>query len=103
MTIMKAVVLDGSVINIGEWDLEPEDGVTNPLPEGAETGEFDISITSDGRYVLASNYAELRKAEYPSIGDQLDALYKAGVLPEYMAEQIKAVKDKYPKTCQYYQ
>ena len=39
-----------------------------------------------------------RMLEYPSIGDQLDALYHAGVFPEDMAEQIKQVKDKYPKS-----
>lgn len=38
-----------------------------------------------------------RKKEYPSIGDQLDALFKAGVFPEEMAAQIQAIKDKYPK------
>jgi hypothetical protein len=38
-----------------------------------------------------------RKSEYPSIGDQLDALFHAGVFPPEMAEQIQAVKDKYPK------
>lgn len=43
-------------------------------------------------------YKEKRQFEYPDIGDQLDALYHAGVFPEDMANQIKAVKDKYPKT-----
>lgn len=43
-------------------------------------------------------YEDLRRIEYPSIGDQLDALFKAGVFPEEMAAQIQAVKDKYPKT-----
>jgi len=38
-----------------------------------------------------------RVLEYPSIGDQLDALFHAGVFPEEMAEKIQAVKDKYPK------
>ena len=42
-------------------------------------------------------YIEKRTAEYPSIGDQLDALFHAGVFPEEMAAQIQAVKDKYPK------
>ena len=32
------------------------------------------------------------------IGDQLDALYKAGAFPDDMAAKIKAVKDKYPKS-----
>jgi hypothetical protein len=38
-----------------------------------------------------------RSQEYPSIGDQLDALFKAGLFPPEMAAQIQAVKDKYPK------
>lgn len=38
-----------------------------------------------------------RAISYPSIGDQLDALFHAGVFPEDMATKIQAVKDKYPK------
>ena len=38
-----------------------------------------------------------RRANYPSIGDQLDALFKAGAFPDNMAAKIQAVKDKYPK------
>lgn len=45
----------------------------------------------------AAAYASKRAAEYPSIGDQLDALFKAGVFPADMAAIIQAVKDKYPK------
>ena len=42
-------------------------------------------------------YARKRAPEYPSIGDQLDALFKAGAFPADMAAKIQAVKDKYPK------
>lgn len=42
-------------------------------------------------------YARLRAPEYPPIGDQLDALFHAGVFPPEMAAKIQAVKDKYPK------
>jgi hypothetical protein len=45
----------------------------------------------------AKQYQRDRVSEYPAIGDQLDALYHAGVFPEDMAEIIQAVKDKYPK------
>ena len=45
----------------------------------------------------ASQYRLQRLNEYPSIGDQLDALFKAGAFPEEMAAQIQAVKEKYPK------
>ena len=45
----------------------------------------------------AQEYARSRVQEYPPIGDQLDALFKAGVFPADMAAAIQAVKDKYPK------
>lgn len=59
-----------------------------------------IKETYENLIVLFNNkeYSRLRKNEYPSIGDQLDALYHAGVFPEDMANKIKAIKNKYPKT-----
>jgi hypothetical protein len=42
-------------------------------------------------------YRAQRVEEYPPIGDQLDALFHAGVFPDSMAAIIQAVKDKYPK------
>ena len=42
-------------------------------------------------------YPEKRRRDYPDMGDQLDALYHAGVFPEDMAAKIKSVKDKFPK------
>jgi len=45
----------------------------------------------------ALTYAEKRRGEYPTIGDQLDALYHAGVFPAEMAALLRAVKDKYLK------
>lgn len=100
---MIAVIHNGKVINIGPWDfqvLTSEDGievVNNPLPEGAEEGDFDIVQNANGQFVLNTDYRKLREAEYPSIGDQLDALFKAGVFPEDMAALIAEVKNKYPK------
>ena len=44
-----------------------------------------------------TQYQRQRAPEYPQIGDQLDALFHAGVFPPEMAEQIQAIKDKYPK------
>jgi len=44
-----------------------------------------------------TKYQRDRAAEYPPIGDQLDALFKAGVFPADMAAVLQAVKDKYPK------
>jgi hypothetical protein len=45
----------------------------------------------------AKEYSRKRAPEYPPIGDQLDALFKAGAFPADMAAKIQAVKDKYPK------
>ena len=42
-------------------------------------------------------YKSQRAAEYPSIGDQLDALFHAGMLPRELTIQIQAIKAKYPK------
>ena len=47
---------------------------------------------------IALDYRAQRAAEYPSIGDQLDALFHAGLMPLEMAIKIQAVKTKYPKT-----
>jgi hypothetical protein len=43
------------------------------------------------------SYQRNRAKEYPSIGDQLDALFHAGVFPEEMAAKIQEVKNKFPK------
>lgn len=94
---MIAVVLDGVVINIGPWLHTLEDGSDNPLPEFAVEGEFDVVQNANGTYVLATDYEDLRRPEYPPIQDQLDALYHAGLFPEPMNSILKAVKDKYPK------
>ena len=44
-----------------------------------------------------NEYQRNRASEYPSIQEQLDALYHAGVFPIAMAERIRAVKAKYPR------
>ena len=41
------------------------------------------------------SYKSQRKAEYPSIEDQLDTIYHSGVAG--WKTKIKAIKDKYPK------
>jgi len=48
-------------------------------------------------YVDAHAYIAKRVAEYPSIGDQLDALWKGGDAAAEMLAKVQAVKAKYPK------
>jgi hypothetical protein len=45
----------------------------------------------------AKEYQRKRASEYPSIGDQLDALWKGGAEAEAMLAKVQAVKNKYPK------
>jgi hypothetical protein len=97
MKTIATVDSSGVIHNIGKWELTTENGVDHPFPEDCVEGEFDIELTADGRYVLATDYKKLRAAEYPSIGDQLDALFKVGLFPAGMAEQIALIKAKYPK------
>jgi hypothetical protein len=48
-------------------------------------------------YMDAHAYIEKRVAEYPPIGDQLDALWKGGDAAAEMLAKVQAVKTKYPK------
>jgi hypothetical protein len=59
--------------------------------------EIDAEIARLQAQATAAAYKAKRAKEYPAIGDQLDALFHAGVFPTEMAALIQAVKDKYPK------
>ena len=65
------------------------------LPEGC------VQITEDEAEALRPKYVptykDLRAKEYPSIGDQLDALWKGGDAATEMLAKVQAVKNKYPK------
>jgi len=63
----------------------------------ADGNEVSYDAAAAQALVDANAYKEQRAAEYPAIGDQLDALFHAGVFPADMAAAIQAVKDKYPK------
>ena len=47
--------------------------------------------------VVPPTYQELRRAAYPPIGDQLDAIWKGADAQADMLKQVMAVKNKYPK------
>ena len=66
---------------------------------GYDANDNVVEYDMDAAQALMDSkaYVEQRASEYPTIGDQLDALYHAGVFPDDMAAQIQAVKDKYPK------
>lgn len=43
------------------------------------------------------DYKERRRNEFPSIEEQLDSLYHAGIFPDDMSSRIREIKEKYPK------
>ena len=68
------------------------DGQTPPTEKAVTDKLAELEADYD-----AKEYQRKRQPEYPEIGDQLDALYHAGVFPAEMTATLKAVKDKYPK------
>ena len=64
----------------------------------ANGNSVTIDMDAVNAWVDPDAYKFSRVSEYPAIGDQLDALYHAGVFPDDIAAQIQAVKERYPKT-----
>jgi len=64
--------------------------------ENANLSMLEINTRLD-KQRATEGYKTLRASSYPPIGDQLDALFHAGVFPQKMADKIQAVKDAYPK------
>jgi hypothetical protein len=69
----------------------------NPSVAPVTDAEISAEVTRLQAEYDAKEYARQRAPEYPPIGDQLDALFKAGAFPADMAAKIQAVKNKYPK------
>ena len=81
-----------------EWAaLDPK---TKEIVDGimGEVITVDIEKSEIVKPEIPDYYAK-RRAEYPSIGDQLDAFWKGGDAATEMLAKIQAVKDKYPKPC----
>ena len=57
--------------------------------------EVTINESLVNTKISENEYKEKRRAEYPSIEDQLDDIYNNA--NDKWKETIKAVKDKYPK------
>ena len=82
---------------MARYKATPEGDVQFTAEEEAEWDAMEASYAAKKSELAKIAYKDKRAAEYPSIGDQLDALFKAGVFPADMAATIQAVKNKYPK------
>jgi hypothetical protein len=88
------------IIDEAVYQLYPEVKVIRNSSSAFDADGNEVTVDWDAAQALADSkaYIEQRVSEYPAIGDQLDALFHAGVFPDDMATQIQAVKDKYPKS-----
>ena len=108
---MKALIFKNIVVDVRslEYETHPDyfwvdcidDCVSGWLySEGVlYPSDDEIGTDNDNTEILdqVKDYIVNRQSAYPPIGDQLDALFHAGVFPEEMAAQLKAVKDQFPK------
>jgi hypothetical protein len=81
-------VLTGKTYDGLEWLDE------RPKPTEEEINAEIVRLQDD---YAAKEYQRKRASEYPSIGDQLDALWKGGDAAAEMLAKVQAVKNKYPK------
>lgn len=72
--------------------------VSNEGKEIPSQEQIDAKIEELKAEWKAEEWKRKRQSNYPDIGDQLDALYHAGLFPKEMADKLKAVKEKYPKS-----
>ena len=79
---------DGNGVYIKSWISSD----AQPTVSAIEAAEVEWQTAYD-----AQAYARSRKAEYPSIGDQLDMIYHNGDGGATFQAAIKVIKDKYPK------
>jgi hypothetical protein len=63
----------------------------------AQDNKVEIDMDVVNAWVDPEAYIAKRVAEYPTIGDQLDALWKGGDAQTEMLAKVMAVKAKYPK------
>lgn len=58
---------------------------------------IDGAVVDKQKPIPEMSYKEKRRAKYPPVGDQLDALWKGGTSRDAMKVIIDAVKTDYPK------
>jgi len=94
----KALIMGSEVVDVHETEFEVHPSMFwVDCDDDVQGGDRYV----DGKIVKLEpppiQYNEARVAEYPSLGDQLDAIWKGGEAEEEMRAKIMAVKAKFPK------
>ena len=69
----------------------------DPADFGVTWDEIQAEITRAEAEYVSLEYARDRAAAYPSLGDQLDMIFHAGLGGDEFQAAIQAVKDEHPK------
>jgi len=97
---MKALILEGRIVDVAETEFEVHSSLTwmDAPDECTIFWTLENGVLSAPDAEPEKTYFEIRKKEYPAIGDQLDDLMKDmrdGTTTHQTA--CEAVKAKYPK------
>tara|TARA_B000000557_G_C20664747_1_gene396252 strand:+ start:470 stop:760 length:291 start_codon:yes stop_codon:yes gene_type:complete len=85
--------------------IKPDAYCTSKFVDGVEVVTYEDGVTPIDESLVDAKVKELqaiqayqskRVAEYPKIEDQLDKIYHSGI--DAWKAEIKAIKDKYPKS-----
>ena len=103
---MKYKIYSSDGQDVGINQLSDSGQFIKSIPISSENWDYrefveDIYINGTGivegaDYVGVTTYTEARAAEYPPLEEQLDKIYHSGI--DAWKADIKAIKDKYPKT-----
>lgn len=98
---MKFSIIDAAISLVPGAELSCSNEVLtwiNPKVPPVTEAELQAELIRLQQDYDNKEYQRLRAAAYPAIGDQLDALFHAGVFPSEMAAKLQAVKDQFPKS-----
>ena len=95
---MKALIYNNEVVDIKDQPFEVHpDFAWVECDSTVKAGDKYIDGVFSKSEIVPVHYSYARKAEYPPIGDQLDALWKGGEAAAEMLAKIQEIKNKYPK------
>ena len=78
-----------------EWSMNGTEYSVITWLDSSQTKPTESEVTAEVER-LNNGYQAKRRAEYPSVVDQLDLIYHSGI--DAWKTKIKETKDKYPKS-----
>jgi len=98
---MKALIFNNELINVVDTEFEVHESMTwMDCPDECKAGEWELvdgNLQAIPEPADTRTYVDFRNKAYPSIGDQLDMIFHAGLGGDEFQAAIQAVKDAYPK------